>query len=222
MSRAAEWQATAVHEAAHALMSHLLAMPFAEVKILGARDGEVVPTCVFCGATGDAVCEACHEPYLHNDPRVHQHSREIEDALWRSAAVAVAGQIGEECVIGRCEATSLELNQDDETARKRSCLLHLRIDGTCYRDGLWKTAGACGTCTALLERVRRMVRAELSKEVHLAAARRLASELRHSPHACLTSATVRESLLSARIVPGSALGALGRARAAYRDSERGR
>ena len=195
--------ATAVHEAAHAVASYLLDAPFVEAVLFDDATGEVVPKCLFCEVERESICDDCLQHYLHNDPVNDEHAHEIQVGLWRSAAIAVAGAIGEECVNGRCEGSAAELLQDNQIARYRSCLLHLRTDPSCYRDGLWEAGRSCSRCDATLGVIRRAVRQQLSEVAHLSAVNALARDL--DAQSRMSWATVVAFLESRGVVRGAAV-----------------
>ena len=155
-------------------MSFLLDAPFKHAILFEDGTGEVVPTCLFCQADNEAICDACLEYYLHHEPDTDGRARDIEMGLWRVAAIAVAGEIGEECVNGRCEGSPAEVERDHQTLRYRSCLLHFRINPECYRDSLWDVEGPCSRCTDVSSRIRRVVRDRFSDSTHLSAVQELA------------------------------------------------
>ena len=105
---------TSIHEAAHAVMSYMLGASFLNATILDDSQGEVVPEC--------AICWNCVNYYERHDPATDAHSKSIQDDLRRSAAIAVAGEIGEECLLDRCDANPGELAKDRKIACTRPML----------------------------------------------------------------------------------------------------
>jgi hypothetical protein len=80
-------KSTSVHEAAHAVMGHVLGVRFLSVALLDENEGEAVPEC--------SSCDACLEYYQLHDPDQDDHSKRIQDDLRRGAAIALVGEIGE-------------------------------------------------------------------------------------------------------------------------------
>ena len=169
--------ATAVHEASHAIMSFLLDAPFKHVILFDDRTGEVRPICLSCHVEDEAICDSCLKHYLQNEPDTDGHSRGIENGLWVVAAIAVAGQIGEECVHGHCDGSPADTERDRQIIRYRSCLLHFRSRPECFRDSLWEVDSPCAGCADMLSRIQCYVRDQLSEATHLSALKELATAL---------------------------------------------
>src|SRR5712692_9899041 len=169
--------ATAVHEASHAIMSFLLDVPFKHVILFEDGTGRVVPVCLFCQVEDEAICDSCLQHYLQIEPDTDGHAREIENGLWRVAAIAVAGQIGQECDLGHSDGSPADTERDRQIFRYRSCLLHFRRNPECFRDSLWEVDGPCSGCADVLSRIRGVVRDQLSDATHLSALNELATAL---------------------------------------------
>jgi hypothetical protein len=79
-----ERQATAIHEAAHAVISYILGRGIMYAILFTDRDGEVVPMC--------SACNTCLAYYGKNNPANDAHSKLIQDDLRCDMTIAVAGK----------------------------------------------------------------------------------------------------------------------------------
>lgn len=187
-------QGTAIHEAAHAVLSCLLDVPLLHLAILDDTHGEAVPEC--------SLCQTCLDYYHQHDPAEDPHSRTIQDDLRRRTAIAVAGEICEECLLpGGLESTEEELLQDRQLARSRVAAILLRSGDRCYSLGTWDTDVSCATCDAFLNSLRVVVRQLVKEPVVSGAIAALAQHL--ETHARMSGDEVRRFLHARNLQPGS-------------------
>jgi hypothetical protein len=156
---------TALHESAHAVVSHVLGEEIQYLELQGDRDGIAMPfhsPCPLCQSAVAAMqaCVTCLEYYEKNDPASDGQSRRIERRYRVEAAVAAAGEIAEmKFGNGAVLATNEELEWDRDRVRTRSSLRHLWQRDACssYRSN----KSDCTTCAAganlLLDNVRNLV-----------------------------------------------------------------
>lgn len=149
----AEWvnirRATAIHESGHAVVGYLLGLPLIHAALLDASQGEVVPEC--------SLCQTCVEYYQSHDPAEDDHSRTIQDNLRRDAAVAVAGELAEACILGRDHAVDPEeLAVDREKAWNLSSAIHLWTSSSCYAQRPSR-GDSCSDCRNYLDALRSAV-----------------------------------------------------------------
>lgn len=185
---------TAIHEAAHAVVSCLLDVPLLHLAILDDTHGEAVPEC--------SLCQTCLNYYHQQDPAEDPHSRTIQDDLRRRTAIAVAGEIGEECLLpGGRESTDEELLQDRQLAKSRVAATLMRSGDRCYSLGTWDTDVSCAMCDAFLNSFRAVVRQLVTKPVVSEAITALAQHL--ETHARISGDEVRGFLHARDLQPGS-------------------
>lgn len=190
---------TTIHEAAHAVVSHLLGMPFVSVTVLGDTRGELVPQCAACNAPAVSICESCLEHYQQHDPLQDARAADIQDKLRCSAAVAVAGEIGEEVLLGHCMGSSEELAEDRDIATRRAAEVHLWSNSRCSL-GLDET---CAECAAFLDHLRQAVRRLVTKASVSSAIAALATELEGGRRMATDEVA---ALLEARGIDGASIG----------------
>lgn len=126
---------TAIHEAAHAVLSYLLGKRVMYVVIFDNWRGEVMPQC--------SACDTCGHYYKSEDPTDTIHWKRIEDDLRRDIAVALAGEIATTEVCGYESTDRNELRQDRYLSKCRASVIHYRRDKKCLRVAFNETCRAC-------------------------------------------------------------------------------
>jgi len=162
-------KSTAIHEASHAVVSFLLGVPFLSLALLGDTSGELVPE--------SSLCQTCVAYYEQNDPSTDPHSRRIQDDLRKSAAIAVAGIIGEEGILGQVAGSTEECAIDRELASTRASAVHLWSSVSCHLGLNSSESGICHDCESFLEALRAAVRRIINEPNVCGAVTTLASEL---------------------------------------------
>ena len=183
---------TSIHEAAHAVTSYLLGVPFLRVMILDDSRGEVVPE--------SADFQTRLNYYESHDPATDAHSKSIQDDLRKSAAIAVAGEIGEECLLGSCDASPAELDKDRQIARSRASAVHLWASTDCYL-GTLVPSKPCLDCDGFLDALRPAVRVILTQSAVSNAIEKLATRLGTQPR--MTGPEAEHLLVTLGIQQGS-------------------
>lgn len=131
-----EMQATAIHEAAHAVVSHALGVRFDYVVVNSAREGVMMPfysPCPLCGHTVPEFqsCEPCFEHYGRHRPTHDPRSAAVERFYREEAAIAVAGELAELNLSGgHILSTTEEIEWDRARVLTRASLRHLWLAGT--------------------------------------------------------------------------------------------
>jgi hypothetical protein len=140
---------TCIHEAAHAVISHLLGVELIHVAVVGDSNGEVVPE--------SSRCPTCLNYYHQHNPAGDPHSRRIQDDFRRSIAIAVAGELADTLLPGGSPATDAELARDRSLARSRASAVLMWKDTDCYLSGGPHSDGECADCDAFIASVREVV-----------------------------------------------------------------
>jgi hypothetical protein len=186
--------ATAIHEAAHAVVGHLFGEKPISAAILSDTRGEVVPECSWC--------ETCWNYYHGRNPNTNQHSREIQDIYRRDAAVAIAGEIAECRFTGVREPVDpSEVAADREKVRSRASAIHIFASGDCFVTGKWARAEACALCDRFIDQLRTTVSGILDERQVWDAVNALAEELKTKRR--LEGEEITEFLGSGNLVFGS-------------------
>ena len=163
--------ATAVHEAAHAVVGHLFGEKQISAAILGDSCGEVIPDCSWC--------ETCWNYYRGRNPKTNHHSREIQDVYRRDAAVAIAGEIAEGRFTGVAEPVDpSEVAADREKVRSRASAIHIFASGDCFVTGKWAKGEQCDHCETFIGQLRATVSDILNEQNVWEAITALAEELK--------------------------------------------
>lgn len=115
---------TALHEAAHAVVSFGLGVDFMYIVLWDDENGEVVPEC--------AKCPSCNYYYEKNDPASDEHSQRIQDQLRCEVAISVAGEIAD--AIAGHSVSDQELEGDRYRSRNTACFLHCWTSDSCPYD----------------------------------------------------------------------------------------
>ncbi len=119
-----ERQATAIHEAAHAVISYMLGRRIMYAILFTDRDGEVVPMC--------SVCNSCLAYYGKNSPANDAHSKLIQDDLRCDMAIAVAGNIGQQAICGNQSIVEGDFDKDRARAKELASAIHFWKDHECW------------------------------------------------------------------------------------------
>lgn len=176
-------EATAHHEAGHAVVSFALGVKFSFIVLWDDENGMVVPEC--------GNCASCERFFQKNDPReqppsanrdarrLADHARGIRDDLRRRAAIAVAGEIAETIFTGDSASINpKEVECDRRHAREASRFLHI-WSGTC--PGLQQWDASCTICDPFLKEMRNRVEVILGDTTNWNAVTALAVHLKDSP-----------------------------------------
>jgi len=152
-------RATAIHESGHAVVSHLLGLPLMHVALLDDTQGETAPSCAFW--------PTCEHYYRNHDPSNFPHSLEIQHNFRWQAAVAVAGEIAELCVIGEGHRVKeSEVLDDRKRAYHRASLIHYWRDKECLEKEWWWPDGHCSTCDDFISPLKSSVET-IIKQAHI-------------------------------------------------------
>jgi hypothetical protein len=117
-------QATAIHEAAHAVISYMLSRRIMYAILFTDRDGEVVPMC--------SACNACLAYYGKNNPANDAHSKLIQDDLRCDMAIAVAGRLGQHAICGNQSMVEGDFDKDRARAKELASAIHFWKDHACW------------------------------------------------------------------------------------------
>jgi hypothetical protein len=176
-----ELPGTAIHEAAHAIISHLVGETFVFVEVTDAQSGLMQPhhsPCPVCGASVQEAraCSACLEHYEKNNPVHDGHSEQISRAYRIEAAVAAAGEIAErEFNGGELLANEEEVEWDRDRVATRASLRHLWSHDACSR--YCGSESECLTCVTSADELRTNVRSLLLESLIWKAVTELAEQL---------------------------------------------
>ena len=115
---------TAIHEAGHAVVSHLLGLQILFVTLIDDSCGQTVPE-----STG---CHLCEDYHRYPPAPPDNHFRRIEKEFWYQAAVASAGEITERVFFG--EDHKIDPNDligDQEKLKNRIFIIHGKVEPLC-------------------------------------------------------------------------------------------
>ena len=135
---------TCIHESGHAVVGYLLDAGLSHMAVRDDSTGEVFPEC--------SVCRRCARYYELHNPAQDQYSKEIQDDLRRSAAIALAGELAESSLTDGVSATEAELVQDRYLVRSRAAAVNLWKNCGCYSRQSYE--GKCPECNALIASLR--------------------------------------------------------------------
>ena len=187
---------TAIHEAAHAVVSYVVGRRIMHVALFNDHDGEVMPEC--------SVCDTCMNYYQEHNPAEDPHSRQIQDNLRCDMAIAMSGEIAQRDL---CEDSSInesELQQDRERAKCRAAHIH-RWTNVC-----WTQWGAnCPFCENYIESMRLKVKQILVEPLIRDSIKELADDLGDLGDFERRAGCKIEKFLEAKgLNPGTRVGAL--------------
>ena len=177
---------TATHEAAHAVLSYVLAQRIRYLELLDERNGRVFlyeSPCQICGndVRDGWACQNCLAYYESNDPVTDERSSVIERAYRVEAAIAAAGEIAElHLNNGVLLASCDELCVDRDRVLSRSALRHLWRDDACNKHR--SEVNECAVCRASADSLRAAVTQLLTSPAIWAAVLRLAARLCNERH----------------------------------------
>jgi len=161
---------TAVHEAGHAVISHLLGRPISHAILYDDQKGEVVPN---CSHTDDEV-----KHYIKENPEMDNRSRRIQQEIRCDCGIAVSGLISEEMICGATQINTQEFQRDQELSRSKAAFLHLWTFGACCNTGDGRGGDGCSVCNEYLKNLRKLVKKIISKPTIRDAIEKLAQRLK--------------------------------------------
>jgi len=162
---------TAVHEAGHAVISHVLGRSISRAILHGDLKGEVVPNCFH---TGDEI-----DHYERNNPENDDRSRRIQREIRCDCGIAVAGEISEKMICGDTQISAQEIQRDLEKSRNTAAYLHIWTpEKVCLNLGSGKGGDSCSVCNGYLKKLRILVKSIISKPTIRNAIERLAQRLK--------------------------------------------
>src|SRR5437870_42575 len=171
-------EATAIHEAGHAVTSHILGVLFDYAEVSSDHEGVMMPffsPCPTCGSTvpEHKACQPCLEHYEKHRPSRDARSDQIERFYREEGAVAIAGELAELRLTGQISDDE-EVAWDRSKAKTRVSLRHL-YHGTCLN--YCGRNDPCTSCDEGSAELRRSVDDLLSDPVVWSATQELARQL---------------------------------------------
>ncbi len=164
------WYVPAVHEAGHAVISHVLGRPILHAVLHDKGKGEVVPNC------SHSADEISH--YENNNPETDERSRRIQEEIFCDCGIAVSGVIAEKMICGDTTISAEEIQGDEEKSRNKAAYLHLWTVGACCNTGKGKGGDGCSVCNEYLKNLRKLVKKIISKPTIRDAIEKLAQRLK--------------------------------------------
>jgi len=201
-------EATAIHEAAHAVVSHLTGISFDYVVVSGPREGEMMPfysPCPVCSAKVDEyqACRPCMEHYEKHRPSQDKRSAKIERFYREEAAIAIAGELAEiRLTGGPLLSSDEELAWDRDKTRERASLRHLWSRGSKACANYCGAEQDCADCDQAVGQLKAAVENLITSNDNWSAIRALAQQLANGSR--ISGSDVAAFLEEHGVVSGSA------------------
>lgn len=188
---------TAIHEAAHAVISYVLGRRVMFAVLLTDKWGETMPMC--------SVCDICLAYYGKNNPANNAHSKDIQNDLCCDMAIALAGEIAQRDICLNQDVDEREFERDRSLAREKASAIHFWSDCVCWR----VKYEACQICQDYSDLMTQAVEKIVAQQ-HIKDAIHALAELLENRHDCerLKGSTIEEFLDKKGLTKGLERGAL--------------